>query len=151
MIGATILIEAVASHAMASGYFDKVNQYEPKSAPQTNLTASVWIQSFGPAHGQSGLISTTMRFLVNVRIYCNMLQDPPDMIDPSLMEAVDALMSAYSGDFTLDGLVREVDLLGMTGEELGGAAGYIEIDKKMFRVFTLAVPMIVNDVYSQVP
>ena len=37
------IIEAVASHAMTIGYFDAVNQYEPKSSPGYGLAAAVWV------------------------------------------------------------------------------------------------------------
>jgi hypothetical protein len=147
----TAIIEAVASHAMASGYFHKVNQHEPKSAPLTNLYAAVWVQSIGPQVGASGLASTSARFTVNVRVYTSMLAEPQDMIDPDLTEAVDKLLAAYSGDFTLDGLIRNIDLQGMGGQPLGAEAGYVEIEKKLFRVMTINVPMIINDAWNQVP
>jgi len=145
------IIEAVASHAMASGWFDRVNQYEPKSAPGNGLVASVWVASVGPQVGASGLNRTSVRFTVNVRVYTSMLADPPDMIDPNIMEAVDALLAAYTGDFTLDGLVRNIDLLGMGGPPLGAEAGYVEIEKRLFRIMTITVPMILNDQWIQEP
>jgi hypothetical protein len=144
------IIEAVASHAMASGWFDRVNQYEPKSAPGNGLVASVWVASIGPQSGASGMFKTTVRFTVNVRVYTSMLAEPADMIDPQLMEAVDALLAAYSRDFALDGLVRNIDLLGMGGPPLGAEAGYVEIEKRLFRIMTITVPMILNDQWEQV-
>lgn len=144
------IIEAVASHALASGYFEHVNQYEPKGSPGTGLVCSVWVASIGPQIGASGLNRTSVRFTVNVRVYTSMLAEPQDMIDPNLMEAVDKLLTAYSGDFTLDGLVRNIDLLGMGGPALGAEAGYVEIDKKLFRIMTITVPMILNDQWTQV-
>ena len=149
-VDSTAIIEAVASHAMASGYFDAVNQYEPKSKPGFGLAAAVWVQSLAPVPAHSGLHISSARLLLNVRVYSNMLQEPQDMIDPKMMEAVDALMAAYSGDFTLDGMDLFIDLLGRAGEPLGGAAGYVDIDKTLFRIFTITVPVIVNDAYEQV-
>lgn len=149
MITAKALIDAVSSHAMGLGYFDAVNGMEPKSAPpDTGLTGAVWVQSFAPAP-TSGLDFTSMVFTLSVRLYTSMLTDPQDMIDPSLMLVVDALMTAYNGDYTLGGLVREIDILGQHSEGLRGEAGYVSIDGKMFRVFTITVPMICNDVYEQ--
>jgi hypothetical protein len=52
-----------------------------------------------------------------------MLTDPEDAIDPELLAAVDALMSAYSGDFQLGGLITQVDLLGAYGKPLGAERG----------------------------
>lgn len=144
------IIEAVASHALAAGYFEMVNQYEPKSSPGFGLAASVWVQSLGPVPASSGLHISSARLILNVRIYSNMIQEPQDMIDPKMMEAVDALMTAYSGDFTLDGMDLAIDLLGRSGDRLGGQAGYVMIDKTHFRIFTINVPVIVNDAYEQV-
>lgn len=146
------IIEAACSHAMTTGYFARVNQYEPKSNPGTGLSCAVWVQSLGAALAQSGLNSTSAYFVLNVRIYTSMLAEPQDMIDPTIMEAVDKLMAAYSGDFTLDGLVRNVDLLGsQAGQGLGGQAGYLSIDNQINRVFTIILPLIVNDAWTQEP
>jgi hypothetical protein len=153
-VDSTAIIEAVASHAMAAGsaggYFDQVNQYEPKSKPGLGLAAAIWVQDLRPVPAYSGLHISSARLLLNVRIYSNMLQEPQDMIDPKMMEAADALMAAYSGDFTLDGMDLHIDLLGSAGESLGGAAGYVNIDNAIFRIFTITVPVIVKDVYEQV-
>jgi hypothetical protein len=61
------------------------------------------------------------------------------------------MMGAFSGDFDLGGVggVRYIDLLGSTGTVLGAVAGYIEIDKKMFRVMTMTIPIIINDAFVQ--
>ncbi len=151
MITAGALIGAVASKASATGWFDAVNGVEPKSAPpDTGLSAAVWVQALTPLPLQSGLSSTSMLFTVSVRIYGSMISEPQDMIDPTMMAAVDVLMEAYSGDFSLDGLIESIDLLGRASEGLRGDAGYVSIDNKMFRVFTITVPMIANDVYTQV-
>ncbi len=49
-----------------------------------------------------------------MRLYTPMVQEPEDAIDPNLMTALDALMAAYSADFTLGEIVREVDLQAST-------------------------------------
>lgn len=151
MIGATTLISAIASEVMKTGLFDAVNGAEPKGAPpDTGLTAAVWVAALQPIPA-SGLAATSMLFTLSVRLYTSMMAEPQDMIDPQLMVAVDTLMAAYTGNFTLGGLVRSIDLLGAHSEGLRGEAGYVSIDNKMFRVFTINVPMIVNDVYVQEP
>lgn len=150
----TAIIDAVASHAAASGYFDRVNKHEPKNAPGHGLSASIWAQSLGPARGQSGLRSTTALLILNVRIMSNMLQEPQDDIDPQILEATSGLVGAYSGDFTLGGLIRNVDLLGQVSQGLRADAGYLTIggsDGGMYRVMVISVPMIINDAWGQVP
>jgi hypothetical protein len=143
------ILDRVVSHALAAGYFERVNGHEPKTAPGHGLHAAVWVDSVKPASGQSGLIATTALFVVNVRIYQNMIAEPQDMIDPRVMAAVDALMTAYSGDFELGGTVRNIDLMGMAGTPMAAQAGYIQQDGKVYRAVTITLPLVINDVWSQ--
>lgn len=144
------IIDALASHAAASGHFDLVNQHEPKTAPGRGLHAAVWLDRIEPARGRSGLTATTARLVMNVRIYQNFIKEPQDMIDPSVMEAADALFTAYTGDFTLGATAAFIDVLGMTqGHPLFGQSGYINIDNRVYRVFTMTVPVIINDAWTQ--
>lgn len=148
-LNVTDILDGVVSHALASGWFERVNQHEPKSAPGNGITAAVWADRIEPARA-SGLQKTSARVVFNVRIYSSMLQEPQDDIDPQIMLAVDDLMTAYSGDFELGGNVRNVDLLGMGGTPLSAQAGYINVSGTMYRVMTISLPVIVNDVWDQV-
>lgn len=144
------VLDAIESHALASGYFTAVNGAEPKSPPDTSgITCAVWVEQIGPARGGSGLTSTSIRLCFYVRLYTGMLTDPPEAIDPNLMTALDALMAAYSGDFTLGDLVREVDLLGQYGDPLSARAGYLVEGGTEFRVMTIVLPLVVNDLWLQ--
>lgn len=146
----TAILDAIQSHALTTGYFDAVNGEEPKSPPPNNgITAAVWVQKIGPAIGGSGLSSTSARLAFSVRLYTGMVQEPADMIDPNLMAALDALCAAYSGDFTLDGLVREIDLLGAYGDPMSAEAGYVIEGGNEFRVLTITLPVVVNDLWDQ--
>lgn len=144
------LIERVASHAMSLGYFDRVNQHEPKNGPGRGMTCAVWINRIEGTSVRSGLAKTSARVEFNVRIYLNMIQEPQDMIDPDMMDAVDALLGAYTADFTLGGTVAAVDLMGMAQRHpLGAEAGYINIDNKVYRVMTITLPILVDDAWIQ--
>lgn len=143
------IVDKIVSHAAALGLFDRVNAYEPKSVPGSGITCAVWVDSLGPARATSGLASTTTRLSFRVRLYTSMLSEPQDMIDPNLVAAVDTLCAAYSGDFTLGGVVRNVDLLGEVSDGLGAQAGYIEQDKRLMRIFDITLPLIVNDIWTQ--
>jgi hypothetical protein len=144
------ILDKIQSHALASGYFDAVNGAEPLSPPPGNeVTAAVWVQKIGPAQGGSGLDSTSTRLAFTVRLYTGMAQEPVDMIDPHLMDALDALMAAYSADFTLGDMVREVDLLGAYGDPLGATAGYVNESGADYRVMDILLPVIVNDLWDQ--
>jgi hypothetical protein len=146
------LIDRLASHAMTTGYFDRVNSHEPKNKPGRGLTCAIWVDRIEPARGRSGLAVTDARVVFNVRVYTNMLQNPQDAIDPSVMIAADALFEAYSGDFDLGDEDRFIDLLGMTqGHPLFSQSGYINIDNMVYRVMTLTVPVIVSNAWTQSP
>lgn len=145
------LIDAVASHVLAAGWFENVNRHEPKSSPGTGLTAAVWVQHLVPLPAQSGLVATSGRTLLQVRLYSNMLASPEDQIDPDLIKACDELMTAYSADFTLDGLVNSVDLLGRHGVPLSAQSGYLNIGPGWFRILDIDVPLILDDLWSQTP
>jgi hypothetical protein len=145
------ILDGIISHALASGWFERVNVRtgEPKNAPGSGLTVAVWSQNIDPVPRLSGLNSTTARVELTERIYSNMLQEPPDMIDPNVIKATDVLMTAYSGDFTLGGTVMEVDLLGAYGTPLRGQSGYVTIGSTMYRCMDITLPLIVSDLWTQ--
>lgn len=148
-LDASAIVDAVASHAMASGLFDRVNLHEPKNAPGGGLTAAVWADTMGPIPAASGLASTSGRVVLKVRTYTNMMSEPQDAIDPAMLRAVDILLTAYSGDFTLGGLVRNIDLLGAHGTGLSAQAGYINVSGQMMRVYDITLPIVANDLWTQ--
>jgi len=145
------IIDTVRSHAMASGHFERTAGHEPKSKPGAGLTCAVWVQRGpAPAVRSSGLAATSARLVLSVRIYKNMISDPQDEIDPEIVALVDVLMGAYNGDFTLGGLVSEVDILGMHGIPLDAVAGYLQQDGAIFRVMTITLPVIIENAWEQV-
>lgn len=144
------ILNAMTSHASASGLFERVNGHEPKNKPTTKgLTAAVWIDRIEPVARASGLAATAARLVVNLRIYSSMLMEPQDAIDPNIAAAVSELFTAYTGDFDLGGQVRNIDLLGEFGQGMQAQAGYLEQDRGMFRVMTITLPVVVNNVWAQ--
>lgn len=143
------LLDVVVSHALASGYFEKVNQHEPKNAPGSGLTAAVWVDDIRPALSSSGLNSSSAVIVFNIRLYTSMLTEPQDSIDPGMVKALNSLFLAYAGDFELGGDARMVDLRGAEGRPLSAAAGYLNQDNKLYRVFTITLPVIVNDAWDE--
>jgi len=148
-LNATGILNALTSHSAASGLFESVLNHEPKSSPGVGLTTAIWCQAIGPMPAGSGLAATTSRVEFVQRVYSPMLTEPQDAIDPRVVAAVDVLMGAYTGDFTLGGLIRNVDCLGAAGVPLSARAGYLTQDGKLFRIMDLTVPCIVNDLWSQ--
>lgn len=145
------IVDALASHAAASGYFERVNGAEVIHAQGNGLTTAVWVQRGAPAPAASGLAATSVRFELHLRIYASANQQPRDAIDPAIMAAVDQLMADFSGDFSLGGLVRNVDLLGAHGQPLQFNAGYLDMQGVPHRVVDMTVPMIISDAWAQSP
>jgi hypothetical protein len=149
------VFDRVFSYLMATGRFSTVNGHEPKSAPTDNdITCALWVQNIKPVRS-SGLAMTSGVLMLQVRIYMEFTSQPYDAIDPNILKAVMAIMATFSADFQLgaEGAqadVRAVDLLGMTGVPLSAQAGYVEIDRKMYRVMTVFLPIIINDMFAQV-
>lgn len=145
------IFDAVVSEFQRSGYFDKVNMHEPKRGPNRGLTAAIWLQSIGPVPEGSGLAATTAQLIFVGRIYSNMLKEPQDMIDPQLTKAVSNVIRRFHDNFDFGGMIRNVDLLGAAGVQLGAVAGYLEQDGKTYRIFDMTIPCLVNDIWEQVP
>lgn len=151
-IDTNAIVAALESHALSTGQIERANRHEVISQPGTGISAAIWPQRLGPVPAGSGLASTTGRIEFMVRLMTAAIAQPTDDIDPAMISAADALMAAYSGDFTLGGLVRNVDLLGGTGTPLSWNAGYLRLtDGGTSRVIDITVPLIVNDLYNQAP
>lgn len=150
-LNSTTIIDAVRSHAASLGQFRRLTAHEPKNAPGNGLTWAVWSDKIQPVLS-SGLNITSVRMVLMIRIYQPMLAEPQDEIDPRILEAVDALMGAYCNDFTLGGLIRHVDIFGAeAGQGLQATAGYLNQDHKLYRVVTIQLPLVINDVWEQNP
>jgi hypothetical protein len=145
------VMDRIVSYAMQTGRFDQVNAHEPKSSPGTGMHCAVWMQSVQPTRS-SGQSITSGVVVLNARIYTDFKSQPYDAIDPQVTGATCDMIGQLSGDFELGGSddVRAVDLLGMAGVPLGAVAGYVEIDRTMFRVMTITIPIIINDMFEQV-
>lgn len=144
------ILAALESPALAGGRFERVNRHEPKSAPGSGLTLAIWADYLGPLPAGSALAITTGLLVFQARAFSNLIAEPQDAIDPNLVAAVSDLTLRYSADFELDGLVRNIDLLGQSGRRLEAQAGYLEQDRRLFRVMTITIPLIINDLWPQV-
>lgn len=144
------LFDAVMSHASASGYFDVVNGHESVSPPPSGgLVGDVWVDDVVPV--RSGLDSTSTLVVMCIRLKKSATSMPLDAIDPDIIKAVDALCAAYVGDFTLGGLLRNIDIRGAHGQPLRVRAGYLPLDGSLQRVMTIWLPCIVNDLWTEAP
>lgn len=147
------IFDAVVSDVQASGYYDRVNLHEPKRKPGSGLTAAIWVQNIQPLGEASGLAISSGLLIFQMRSYMNMLKESQDSIDPAMLKAVSSIIRRYHDnfDFGLDPVVRNVDVFGQFGTKLSATAGYLEQDGTMFRIMDLMVPVVVNDIWPQIP
>ena len=154
-LGVKALIDAVTSHAAASGHFAVVQGFEPKSipgnGPGSDLTFAVFLSALAPARAASGLSVSSARVELTGRIYKPFMSQPEDLIDPALAQAADDLIAAYIGDFELGGNARNIDIFGAHGGQLQCRAGYQTVDKQVFRVIDIVIPIIINDAWTESP
>lgn len=145
------LFDAIVSVFQRTGYFDRVNTHETKRKPGHGITAAVWFDRLYGVGDISGLGATTGLAIFMGRIYKNILSEPQDMTDPTMMQAGASVMREFHGnyDFGLHPRVRNVDLLGETGVQLLMVGAYLEQAKTMYRVYDITIPVIVNDVFTQ--
>jgi Domain of unknown function (DUF4082)/PKD domain len=146
-----VLIGALANHAARLGVFSSIVNHEPVSSPGNGVTAAIWCGPTYPARGASGLNSTSVVVVGFIRLYRPMGTVDQDALELGILKAKTALWKAYSGDFTLGGLVRHIDLLGQYGMAFRDDPAYQTWDSTQYRVVTLTVPMVVNDVVAQIP
>lgn len=142
---------AALSHAQSLGLFGQVLGHEPVSAPGSGLTYAMWVSDVAPIPARSGLASVSVRLELMGRVYMPADSEPLDNVDVQVAGAVDGLMNAYSGDFELGGAVANVDLLGMHGGSMRARFGFTRLDSTTYRVATLTVPLILNDVWTEAP
>lgn len=144
------LFDQVSSHAASLGLFDsQVATHEPKNAPGNGLWCAIWVQAIDPIT-TSGLASVSGRVELRVRIGASMLQEPQDSIDPNILAAVTVLLGEYAGHLTLGGTVRAIDLIGMHGTPMSAVGGYVTIGNEMSRVMEITLPVLVNDMWTEV-
>jgi hypothetical protein len=151
-LGLADVMDAVAAHAAATGWFDAVTNHEPKSAPGKGLSAAIWVEEVAPIPGRGGLDKTSVLVTFSVRLATSMTSEPQDDIDPNLLAAFDDLMRAYTGDFTLGALVAQIDLLGSYSQGgMRGKGGYLNQDGLLLRVFEITLPLVVDNLWDQAP
>jgi hypothetical protein len=144
------VFEELRSCGQRAGIFRRVMTHEPKSPPGTGMSLAIWLDSIDPVQS-SGLAAVSARVTFLARIYTSLLAKDEDNLDPQLLTAVCAFMAALSEDFTLGGRAREVDLLGAEGQALSAQVAYTQLGEHTFRVADFTIPVVINDVFSEVP
>jgi hypothetical protein len=141
---AKALFDALTSHALKLGLFTRVNSHEPENTPGKGMSCSITLGAIA-ATTSSGLNSVSGTITFQVRIWSSLMQKPLDAVDPDVLGAVSVLLNEYSGNFTLGGTVRDIDLLALKAQP-----GYLNHEGKEFRVIEISVPIVVNDLWGMV-
>lgn len=143
------LFDAARTTALKLGVFAKVNGHEPKNPPGQGMTLSMWLDELRPIP-TSGLASTSAVLVLGARIQTPMIQEAQDAVEIGVAATAVALVGGLHADLRAGGLLRTIDVFGgESGIRLEGKAGYLTHDQKEYRVFTLRIPMVVNDVWAQ--
>lgn len=144
------LMSALVDHSATLGYFDRVNDHEPPNAPGAQLTAHIWLDTILPLPAASGLAAVSGLVVMNERIQVSANRQPYGSIETDLAAASGAVVGSLAGDFDLGVTgVRNIDVLGANGFALAGKAGYLTQDQKLYRVMTVTVPVVVNDLWTE--
>jgi hypothetical protein len=143
------LFSEVTSHASALNLFADVNGHAPENPPGHGASYAVWLSSITPVPAASGLAATSGRVEFTGHIYTKLRAKPLNQVDPNVLLLACDLIGAYSGDFTLGGTVRDVDLLGAHGTALQMQAVYADFQGTPLRVAEITLPIIINDVWGQ--
>lgn len=145
------LFDAQISLGKSLAPFKHVLTHEPKSPPTDFPALAIWWVQISPAAAASGMGAVSGVVTFTWRVYqSTMLSEPQNLIDPGLLKNTALCLQALSAAFTLGGTVRDVDLLGAHGTPLAAKSGFISHDRVLLRVADITVPIVINDLFTEV-
>jgi len=143
----TSTLRSLENKLLTNGYFTHVQIGEPKSPPGQRFTGALFMN----AVNTWGTLSTLCAvYIVTLRIYDNMTQEPQEDVEIEMAILVDQIMDDIAGEFDLGATIQAVDMLGMKGTPLGVKWGYVDVSGTMYRIADITIPLIVNDVADMV-
>lgn len=145
---------AICAVLQRTGYLKTVGDHEPRDEPGSDPHGAVWLGGPIKPARVSGLASVATCITWFVRIYLPVgsgTNMPYGDIDLELYRITDALMALFFGEFTLGGRVRNVDIFGAHSPGFSADPGYQRIGSAIYRVMTITLPLIVNDMYEEAP
>ena len=140
---AQALFDALKSACEGTALFQAVDTHEPISPPGVRLYCSIVLDGLKPV-STSGMAQTSGQVTFLMTIWSKAQQRPLDKIDPELLAATATVMGVLSGEFTLGGTVRNIDLFSMSAEPL-----WADFDGEQFRIMRTTIPVVINDMFSQ--
>lgn len=156
-LNSTALQSWLISHAVATvEVATPVLDYEPKSKIDYSTAAGKpvaagWLGPVRVAPGHGGLNATSARVGWILRLHLNAFATDQGATERVMLDAADALMDAYFGDFEISGQDASFDPKGAYGEAVTLDHGYLDIDKQLSRVCTIALGVVVSNAWVEVP
>jgi hypothetical protein len=153
---ARALRDIVKSVPNRLGLFRNTLGAEPKNAPGMGITCSVFCHAVTPIL-RSSIAATSLRVEFHVRLQIPWSTAPEEDLDPVLMSAAVAVMGGYAAGLRLSpaeaaGIdVRAIDIRGMEGVSMAAPFGTLDHDGKKYRAVLITVPILLNNVLTEVP
>lgn len=146
------LFSKLTSHAKSLGIFERVEFREPVNKPASGVALALWVNDYRPPPAGSGVAETSMVLDVRATVYCPLGTGKRSAaeVEALVLYAVHRVIKVLSNDFELEGMVRSIDLLGMTGEAMHADFGHLQYEDTWYRIGEITVPLIINDIYEQV-
>lgn len=146
------LFSKLSSYAKRLGVFDRVEFREPTNKPAGGTALALWVNDYRPPPSGSGVASTSMVLDIRATVFCALGtgKRSADEIEADVLYAVHRYMKVLSEDFELDRMVRNIDLLGQTGQAMHADFGHLQYEDTWYRIGEITLPLIINDVYEQV-
>lgn len=156
-LDATLLAAWLTTHATAVVEVDRVLGFEPKSNAQIGdgTVLACWVANLRVIPERSTLAMSAGRADWTLRLHRNGLGDATEMATTErvILDATSALFAAYHAEINVSGVGGPedgwFDPAGMTGEPISAPSGYMDIDKRLYRVVTISIGIVIDDAWPQ--
>jgi hypothetical protein len=145
------ITDALKTHAAASGIYEAVTGHGVVEPHAGGLAWWCMVDDIFPYAAGSGLNTVTACVVYKIITTLNdSTTDPQELVDPLVANGADALLRLYMSNFTLGGLVRNVDIMGAAGVRVSAKAGWMTLDNARYRAMIITLPLIVNNLWDEV-
>lgn len=143
---------ALQTHAAASGLYEATSGHAVIAPHGPGLAWWCMVDSITPYAAGSSLNTVSAVVVYKIMTTLNSTTaEPQDLVDPAVANGADALMRLYMANFTLGGLVRNVDIMGAAGTKCAMQAGWMTLDTARYRAMIITLPLIVSDLWAEAP
>lgn len=143
--------DALKTHAAASGIYEAVSGHAVLAAHGPGLAWWCYVDKITPYAAGSGLDTVSVCVVYKVMTTLNdSTIEPQDAVDPLVANGSARLFGRYLSNFTLGGLVRNVDVFGAAGTRADNVAGWMMLDGARYRTMIITLPLIVNNLWDEV-